>query len=149
MFAAGYDTTPFVDLWAELLIGWLEHRLQLRLPGLPAWAVRPTHDVDAPYRFRFQSITGLTRSVAGDLARANISAALSSMSGWLAARRGAEQRDPFDHFDWMMAQAETVGSTCTFYIIAGHSGGVRSVLSNTKGSSLAWKPCRPAWSSAG
>jgi hypothetical protein len=121
LFAAGYDDLPFVDLWRQILIKTIEERLGARFCKVPCFSIDATHDVDAPFRFHFQSFWKWGRSLAGNIARGELGAMFSSAAGWITAKAKTGRPDPFDHFDWMMTQAEKNGSRCTFYVIAGHS----------------------------
>lgn len=123
LFAAGYGDAPFVDLWGDAIV----RALQRLWPALQADQRHPllslSHDVDAPYRYPFQSPMALMRAIASDGLRGRWSQAARAPVEWARVRAGDIGRDPFDHFAWMMDQAEEVGARSTFYVIAGHSGG--------------------------
>lgn len=123
LFAAGYDDAPFVDLWGEAI----ERAVVTLWPSVEPRRRRPrldvSHDVDAPFRYRFQSPAALLKTIAGEVLRGRWKQAAAAPSGWARAKSGRVDRDPFNHFAWMMDQAEDVGVRCTFYVIAGRSGG--------------------------
>jgi hypothetical protein len=122
LFRAGYDVVPLVDLWGDALLRWITGDAFIRRPERAA-QVEVSHDVDAPFRYRFQSAARMARSVAGSFARGNLREGLGSPFGWVNARLNSSGRDPFDHFAWMMDAAEEAGLRATYYVIAGHTGG--------------------------
>ena len=123
LFAAGYGDAPFVDLWGEALARAIAARWPSFAARAPNARLNLSHDVDAPFRFRFQGPAALAKSAAGDLLRGRWRQAIGAPLGWLRVKAGEIDRDPFNHFAWMMDQAEAAGTRSTFYIIAGHSGG--------------------------
>lgn len=111
-------TRPLADEYTALL----RCLFQDAFPALPlrahAHAVRPTHDVDRPFREALEPVGRTLRRAAADLIRrGEPGAALARL-----ARRGAVavdlRRDRWNTFDWLMRNAERRGLRSTFYFIA-------------------------------
>ncbi len=109
---------PLVDEYVEVL--WA---LLVRLwPGLQRrtrpWRMVVTHDVDAPFSYAFLSGRRLLRRLAGDLLRrGSPRLAMRTAHDWWSVKAGDLARDPYNRFDWMMAESERRGLTSAFYFI--------------------------------
>lgn len=123
LFRSGYDIVPFVDLWGDVLARWIMRGDASTLRLSRSARVEVSHDVDAPFRYRFQPAARMVRSAVSSLVRGSLREGLITPFGWMNARLGGSARDPFDHFAWMMDEVEAAGLRATYYIIAGHSGG--------------------------
>jgi hypothetical protein len=115
-FAASVASThgllerPVVDEWVELLRARLEALWPRLATRRHAFAVVPSHDVDAPL-----ASGSRLRGAAAELVRRRDPRA--------AVRRLALGPRAYDTFDWTMEQSERRGLRSAFYFICGHTGG--------------------------
>jgi hypothetical protein len=96
------------------------------------WPVAPTavhrpsidvsHDVDEPARYAFRGSMRLLRAVAGDLLRTRtFKWALSGPRIRLGTRDYLLADDPYNTFDWILAQSELRSIKSSFYFICGRT----------------------------
>lgn len=121
-----YLHRPIVDEWMGLL-GQLIGKLW---PGLALakhdFRINLSHDVDRPSRYGFRSLKSLLRGVSGDiLLRGAFKTAALAPRIWLGTRRRLHPLDPYNTFDWIMAQSERLGLLSTFNVICGRSDPLR------------------------
>lgn len=121
---AGYIARPIVDETVLLLGAALQQLWPALQLGLPAPRLTPTHDVDRPFKYLFQTPVRLVRGMAADLVRGRGAAtAAAAPARWRNVRRGRDDADPFFTFEWLMDSSEAAGLRSAFYFICGHSGG--------------------------
>jgi len=84
--------------------------------------IKVSHDVDGPARYAFQGMSGLARTMAGDVVRRkDLKSALLGPWIWLNSRQEIHPRDPANTFDWLMDQSDKNGLTSAFYFICGRT----------------------------
>ncbi len=121
-FKHGYLERPIVDEWLHILGEvikrvWPQIELKKR-----QFEIKVSHDVDAPARYAFQGLSGLVRTMAGDvLRRRDLKSASMGPWLWLNSRKEIHPRDPVNTFDWLMNQSELNGLTSAFYFICGRT----------------------------
>jgi hypothetical protein len=118
-----YLHRPIVDEWMDLL----GQVVQRTWPGLGLakkdFRIRLSHDVDRPSRYGFRTVRSLLRGVAGDvLVRRAFKTAVRGPWIRLRTRQQLHPLDPYNTFDWIMAQSERLGTSSTFNFICGESG---------------------------
>lgn len=116
----GYLTEPIVDRWIAVLRAIVERRWPRVAFTTPRFRVAPSHDVDRPFQYLFVDHPDILRQVAGDVVkRRDPRLAIRRYATWRAIRAGQESADPFNTFDWIMAQSHERGLTSLFYFLCG------------------------------
>jgi hypothetical protein len=121
-FQHDYLERPIVDEWLSIL-GQIIQRVwpQIELKK-HQFEIKVSHDVDGPARYAFQGMSGLARTMAGDVVRRkDLKSALLGPWIWLNSRQEIHPRDPANTFDWLMDQSDKNGLTSAFYFICGRT----------------------------
>jgi hypothetical protein len=119
-FRHDYLHRPVVDEWLHVL----GQVIKQSWPGLALtqheFQINLSHDVDRPSRYGFRSLGAFLRGVTGDLLlrRAFKTVALAPLIR-LGTRQRLHPLDPYNTFDWIMAQSERLGLASTFNFICG------------------------------
>lgn len=109
---------PIVDEYAFILQAWLKALLPGWLPMSRQGDVFVTCDVDCPYDDSLSTPAKVVKRVAGDLLkRRSPGMAVRSTSQAIARLCGDWSLDPYNTFDWMMANCEKVGRRMAFYFL--------------------------------
>ncbi len=118
--ACGFLGRPIIDEYLEIL--W---SAMVRLwPNLQRkssrFHVKPSHDVDEPSRDAFRGLKAVLRESAGDaLKRGSFRRALLGPWHWLHGQWALHPNDPYNTFERLMDVSDEIGSTSTFYFMAG------------------------------
>lgn len=118
--ACGFLGRPIIDEYVEIL--WAA---MVRLwPNLQRKSVRfhvkPSHDVDEPSRDAFRGLKAVLKESAGDvLKRRNFRRAWQGPWHWLHGQWALHPKDPYNTFERLMDLSDEIGSTSTFYFMAG------------------------------
>lgn len=121
-FKHGYLERPIVDEWLHIL-----GQVMVRTwPGIALkqhqFSMKVSHDVDAPSRYGFRSVSGLVRAMGGDLLkRGSIWNAVRAPWIRLNTRDALHPIDPFNTFEWIMDLSDQRGLTSAFYFICGRT----------------------------
>lgn len=121
-FRHGYLERPLVDEWLHVLGQvvqrvWPHIQLKVLRPSM-----RVSHDVDSPSRYAFESVTGLIRTVSGDLLRRRTPSSLIRGPWlWINSRTGLHPKDPSNTFEWIMDKSDEQGLKSAFYFICGRT----------------------------
>jgi len=110
----GISERPIVNEYAQMLkqmIGYLGVEIREKHVYKPFI----THDID--FFLRYDTVFKMLKAVAGDiLKRKSIKEAIQTIRNYLNIKKG-KQNDPYDTFDWLMQQSESVGLKSIFYFI--------------------------------
>lgn len=119
-FRHGYLERPIIDEWLQVLaevVRRLWPRLELRRAR---FQMHLSHDVDFPSRYAHSNVRHFVRSIGQDLLRRG--QPLDACRGLLIRmlpQRALHPRDPYNTFDWIMAQSERIGARSSFYFVCG------------------------------
>ncbi len=123
-YREGFIDRPIVNEYIEVL--WLcLSRLWPNLHRKPRCFRRLVScDVDIPYISETKSWRSqMVRSLADLLKQKPLQVNIQSWRNFLAIGKGDYSLDPYYQFDWIMDACDEVDLSCTFFFIAGHSGG--------------------------
>jgi len=114
-YQEGFLDRPIINEYIEIL--W--YCLKRLWPGLERkrrqFRTILSHDVDQPYLYAFKPITWLLRIMAGDLLkRKDILLALSNAKMWAFVKKGKDEYDPYNTFDFIMNISEENNIISTF-----------------------------------
>jgi hypothetical protein len=114
-----YLDRPIVDEW----LGMLRQLVQRLWPRLPLqhhqFRIVVSHDVDAPTAYGIGSKNVFIRNVGSLLLKQhNVSEALLALRVRLTSRGHLHNRDPFNTFEWLMDQSDSLGERSTFYFMS-------------------------------
>lgn len=115
-----YLNRPIIDEWLQvlgqiILKQWPQFKLKVNV-----FNINPTHDIDRPFKYYFNSGRTMSRQFLGDLLKRNsIELAKQRFTKWIKIKSGKIKLDPFNTFDWIMDQSESINSKSTFYFLAG------------------------------
>ena len=115
----GIIDRPLVNEYIELLwscMYYLDNRLKRKSRE---FSVKPTHDVDRPFAYRFKGPVSLLINLGADiLVRKKLVYALKGIPRWVSVKSGNLNADPFNTFSYIMDTGEKYGRQLTFYFLA-------------------------------
>ncbi|MFW6271608.1 MAG: polysaccharide deacetylase family protein [Desulfosalsimonas sp.] len=117
-YQEGFLDRPIVNEYIEIL--WAA--MKCLWPGLKrkkqSFRMFLTHDVDRPYKIALDSLPRFMKRMAGDvLLRKDLKCALNRPRQWRQIQKGFLDEDPYNTFDWIMAQSESYGLKSAFYFV--------------------------------
>ncbi|PIE66205.1 MAG: hypothetical protein CSA26_01310 [Desulfobacterales bacterium] len=112
-FQEGFLERPIINEYLEILWFYLQQMITKQRKARE-FTIVPTHDVDAPYRYRGVSMWTIGRSLAGDLIKRKSPPLFCENIRNILARK-----DPYDTFGTIMDISERVGLASSFYFMAG------------------------------
>ncbi|MBV5304830.1 MAG: polysaccharide deacetylase family protein [Chlorobium sp.] len=121
-FKNGYLERPVVDEWLDIL-----GQVMLRVwPGIKLkqhhFNMKVSHDVDAPTRYGYKSLSGIVRSMGANLLKkGDVKQALLAPLIRLNSYKMLHPQDPFNTFDWIMDFSEQHAMQSAFYFICGRT----------------------------
>jgi hypothetical protein len=121
-FQEGFLERPIVNEYVEVL--W--KCMRMLWPWLKRkprkFTVRPSHDMDAPFLYRYMSFRGILRTCYHDVVqRKSLHGIVQQFFEWMKIRAGNIDADPYNTFAHIMNISERHGLTSAFYLICGHS----------------------------
>jgi peptidoglycan/xylan/chitin deacetylase (PgdA/CDA1 family) len=121
-FQEGFLERPIVNEYVEVL--W--NCMKMLWPWLSRkqrqFRVRPSHDMDAPFLYRYMSFRGILRMCFHDVVqRKSIYRAIGDFLEWIRIKAGNIEADPYNTFAQIMSISERHGLTSAFYLICDHS----------------------------
>jgi hypothetical protein len=127
---AGFVERPLVDETLELLWTLIDTAAAGSVARRrDAFRVQIEHDVDAPFKYLFCNVPALLRTEASALLRRQEAPSLHrNVALWRRVRHGDLLADPYNSFDFLMAQSEARGWLSSFYFIAERPAGWRDGL---------------------
>lgn len=121
--AEGFVERPIVDEYVDLLWSGLKTLWPSLERKESAYRLRLTHDVDSAWAAAGQPPMAVARSLLGDLVRRrDLQLAAGRFRAIADARVGRVDRDPYNTFDFLMTESESLGTRSTFYFQARPSG---------------------------
>lgn len=122
-FAEDYVDRPIVDEYVELLWSGLSSLWPALERKSSAFRLRLTHDVDYAWAAVGRPPLAVARSLLGDLIRRrDLELAASRVRAVIDAGAGRVDHDPYNTFDFLMTESESLGTRSTFYFQARPSG---------------------------
>lgn len=107
---------PIVNEYVEMLWNMLKFLGMNQKRQKRKFELLLTHDVDRLYQWH--SWRQVFRVMAGDiLKRKDFNLAVSRKNDYIKVNR-EETKDPFDTFDWLMSQSESIGTKSHFYFMS-------------------------------
>lgn len=118
----GYLERPIIDEWFNILM----QVIKLMWPSIKLkenkFTIKLSHDVDRPSRYGFVTLSGLLRSVGGDiLQHRNISSIIQGPLIRLNTKNKLHPADIYNTFDWIMDLSELNNYKSAFYFICGRT----------------------------
>ena len=118
----GYLTRPFIDEWLEVL-----KQIAVRVwPGVQVRVdlkeIQPTHDVDRPSQYKFESWMTLAKMVRRKIVTGeSFQEIITPFLLKLGSNKMLDPSDPFNTFDFIMTASEERGLQSHFFFLAGGS----------------------------
>jgi len=120
----GFLERPIVNEYTELLWACLTRLWPDLERRRRRFSVRPTHDVDVPFSYRYRTALRMVKSAGRQtFGRGGPSVALGQLRDWVRVKRGDLERDPYNCFDRIMDISERSGLRSLFYFIVGDTEG--------------------------
>ena len=119
-FNHGYLERPIVDEWLNILAQ-VMHKLWPTVElKCHSFNMKVSHDVDAPSRYIFQDLKGLSRRMAGDILKhGDFMSAFLAPYQRLKSHKKLPKKDSLNKFNWLMDLSEKHNLTSSFYFICG------------------------------